>query len=615
MASELMIPTADEAAAQVRKTETGNFPPGTFSCNVVFHTLFDLYQRAATSPGQVARTLEATVLHNFAVSNRPGIFVYKDESGAIFYMELKARGNGIDSDGQVELMVYGLGDPGPSVTDQLRILLQRRLLLIAVDMLSNVLTKNPHFKWKSTDFGFLRSFEMEWKTLENNQNECSTKRRYYKFPSGTTDPCMVLLILRQNLCGSTFFHRLNDIDQSGHNPSPSITAPYGTDGANGTVLKMNQHEFSLYYNSAPSKLEPAFQGVSTLTEKGAEYCRLTGTGIAMIEFTLVKGNGEYVDEVAFAENPSPEDGSNDIHTDLRVEQLSSFPISREDKSVCARVTITDTALNRDALHDWICLTLNQALVAWVTERWLERSLLGIIRPSSVLSMGYVRLSNSEGSKRERAMNRLCPGLPILFTILDTSYDLPHSAFTSSEYTGITKSSSVASVALGLLQRCILGPLLDRKLLIFRKYPEETSLETVSDQVHVLRISRNEGPLPVCIRWADANQQKALVTSRPDLANSTSPIEDSPIDCPEYIFFYFVSERHKEIESIDVQLRLFREVIVHDGMSEKSASIDLLESIKEKHPEAFQLSIAFVFSVKRNGSRFWGYNWNPQVLNR
>ena len=74
-------------------------------------------------------------------------------------MHLQAKGNGLDTDGKVELLVHGVHEPGPSVTLQLRILLQRRLLLIAVDMLSSVLVKNPHFSWKLPDYEFIKTFE------------------------------------------------------------------------------------------------------------------------------------------------------------------------------------------------------------------------------------------------------------------------------------------------------------------------------------------------------------------------------------------------------------------------------------------------------------------------
>ena len=136
-------------------------------------------------------------------------------------------------------------------------------------MLSSVLTKNPHFKWKQADFLFLRSFDSEWRKLENEEIEenCCF---YYKFPNEVYDPCMVLLLFRQNLCGSTFFHRLNDISHDGSTPSPNISIS-GMKASGGVGLKMNNHDFSLYYNNAPSKLDPAFQGSNTLTEKGIEF--------------------------------------------------------------------------------------------------------------------------------------------------------------------------------------------------------------------------------------------------------------------------------------------------------------------------------------------------------
>ena len=81
-ASELLIPkdlmVVDEPEGDPLEQL---FRPGVFSCPVVFRTSFCLFHRCATNPGQVARKLEGTVLHSFAVSNRRNIFVYKDESG------------------------------------------------------------------------------------------------------------------------------------------------------------------------------------------------------------------------------------------------------------------------------------------------------------------------------------------------------------------------------------------------------------------------------------------------------------------------------------------------------------------------------------------------------
>ncbi|MGK3755215.1 MAG: hypothetical protein ACI8RD_007524, partial [Bacillariaceae sp.] len=453
--SNLLVPKPVQQLAESSGIESENemkenFTPGIFNCPVVFCKLFDLFHRAATNPGQVARTLEATVLHNFAVSNRSGIFVYKDETGAIFYMKIEPRGSGIDSDGMVELLVYGVKKPGPSVTEQLRVLLQRRLLLIGVDLLSSVLTKNPHFKWKQADFLFLKSFDNEWKKLEKEEVDKNNHCCYYKFPDGVFDPCMVLLLFRHNLCGSAFFHRLNDISQDGSTPSPSIVVRV-MPAPGGTTLRMNEHDFSLYYNNAPSKLDPAFQGVSTLTEKGADYCRKTGAGIAIIEFTLMNGNGNSADDLHFAEPASAAFSVYEVKKgDLRMQKCADIPSDSAGDSIFIRIKITDTALNRDALNDWICLTLNQALVAWVTEKLLQRSFHGLLRPIKEHRVGTSDL------KQKRFVDSLCPGLLASKCIFENSYDLPHPAITRFDNSGVIRSSSVATLALDLIENSILG---------------------------------------------------------------------------------------------------------------------------------------------------------------
>ncbi len=155
------------------------------------------------------------------------------------------------------------------------------------------------------------------------------------------------------------------------------------------------------------------------------------------------------------------------------------------------------------------------------------------------------------------------------------------------------------------------------MLNLRRSTNSTStllLEQLITQVHVIRLSRSERPLSVRIRWGDSDRRKALVIVPLD-DGSTRTIEDLPIDCPEYVCFYSLSERDYTIDSIDNQLRLCREVIVHDKISEKSASIDLLESIKEKVPEAFLRTFAFILTVKRNIRQLWTYNWNPQIAKR
>ena len=615
--SKLLIPKPVQQSAESSGIECENelkekFIPGIFKCPIVFCKPFDLYHRAAANPGQVARTLEA-VLHNFAISNRPGIFVYKDETGAIFYMQIVPRESGIDSEGlgRVELLVYGIFTPGPSVTEQLRVLLQRRLLLIAVDMLSSVLTKNPHFKWKQPDFFFLRSFRNEWEKLEIEKIEKNDHCCYYKFPDGVNDPCMVLLLFRQNLCGSTFFHRLNDIGQDGSTPSPSIVV-HDMLESGGTALRMNEHDFSLYYNNAPSKLDPAFQGLSTLTEKGADYCRKTGAGIAIIEFTLLNGNRNSADDLHFAEPANATFNVSEVSVgDLRMQKCAQIPFNSAGDTIYVRIKITDTTLNRAVLNEWIFLTLNQALISWVTERFFERSFHGLLRP---LKEHKVRSSDL---KQKRLVDTLCPGLLAIKSIFESSHDLPHSTITKFDNSGVIRSSSIASLTLDLLENSILAPLMESGMLTHMDdgdFSKRSLLDKLKLNLCIIRISRSEKPHIVHLKQSTSDHKKTVV-SLSSINGIAKVVEDIPIDCPEYICFYALSERNRNIKSIDAQLRLYREILIHDGISETSESIQLLESGKARSPEAFIRSFAFILSVKRNVRRLWMYNWNPKLVKR
>ena len=612
--SKFLIPKLAQQPVKADDIEEGNlvtakFPPGIFKCPIVFCKLFGLYHRAATNPGQVARTLEATVLHNFAVSNRPGIFVYKDETGAIFYMKIEPRGSGIDSDGQVELLVYGVKKPGPSVTEQLSVLLQRRLLLIGVDMLSSVLTKNPHFKWKQADFLFLRSFDSEWKKLGDEEKDDKNCYYYCKFPDEVYDPCMALLLFRQNLCGSTFFHRLNDISQDGSTPSPTIGIS-GQLASGATGLKMNHHDFSLYYNNAPSKLDPAFQGSNTLTEKGADYCRKTGPGIAIVEFTLVDRDGNSADELYFAQPPCSMLNVPELPPgQARMQSFVEIPSNASVDSIYVRIKITDTALNRDILKEWLQLTLNQALIGWLSERMFERSYFGHLRPTEEPSI------DKFDTKQNMLVDALCPGLLAFKSTFESSCNLPHPCILKFETSGVIRSSAVATMTLDLLENCILAPLVENKMISIIEDDDcskQLFTERLRNNLKIIRLSRSARPNVAQMKW-QANGRKKAAVSISSKNRGLRKVEDSPVDCPEYICFFALAERDLNINSIDAQLRLYREVVIHDGISERSESIKILQSVKKQSPEAFMRSFGFILSVKRNSRRLWIYNWNPKLV--
>jgi hypothetical protein len=117
-----------------------------YFCPVQHTTAIPLHRRCA--PQQAILALETTILQNFIVSNRRGVFVYKDELENVFYMKLRwfRVADAKDSDRNphmIELSVYGCDEPGPSITDHLVCLLKKKLLTLTLDALSSLLKKNP----------------------------------------------------------------------------------------------------------------------------------------------------------------------------------------------------------------------------------------------------------------------------------------------------------------------------------------------------------------------------------------------------------------------------------------------------------------------------------------
>lgn len=326
---------------------------GYFGCPVQFRTHFELYHRCAAS--QVIPQLEATVLDSFAVSNRRGVFVYKDETGAIFYMRLNL--DKVGDDDIVELLVFGVDEPDSSVTQQLKRLLQKRLVSIAVDCLSLLLLKNPLFNWKPSDLQFVRSFEKGSRDLDQDEKPlCDDKDCIYEFPPCVNDPLMVLVYFRQNICGSTYFHRLHEATEEDSNrtkvASPDVNGEGATDS---TTVIFDEREFAFFFNSSPSGLDEQFQPYSTLTFKGAQYSRQVGTGIALVEINLLNGDGSPVKSLEVGASPSETESVVDFPmSSLRFRRVDLDGENEHETSPFRiRVKLISTSLNRQSLHNWI----------------------------------------------------------------------------------------------------------------------------------------------------------------------------------------------------------------------------------------------------------------------
>ena len=169
---------------------------GEFACTVKFQRSFFLFHRCSRKTAVMA--LESKVLHNFAVSNRRGLFVYKDEVDHVFYMRLTSFVNADGSEG-ILLLVHGAEMPGPSITTELCRLLERMLFSISLEALSSVLTKNPFYPLLPVDIAFVREFEFQWTAITDNYESILSapdhNERTYEFPDGV-DPMLVLMYFR-----------------------------------------------------------------------------------------------------------------------------------------------------------------------------------------------------------------------------------------------------------------------------------------------------------------------------------------------------------------------------------------------------------------------------------
>lgn len=616
-ASRFLIPPEEPTATENKNggsqeqldNESSLFYDGLFCCPVVYRTPFELFHRCATNPTKVARALEASVLHIFALSNRRKSYVYKDESGAVFYMSLSIIEGvdetdaltGTETEAQIELVVFGIDKPGPSVTVQLKKLLQKKLLSIAVDMLSAVVTKNPQYHWRQNDISFVRSYDRAWSELENDDStfDATDMIRTYAFPPSAYDPGMIILFFRQNICGSTFFHPLITTEwvAEARAETPAVA------GAN---LHFGDTDLVLYFNTAPSKLDSNFQSESTLTRRGAEFSRQTGSGIAIIELSFVTRDGTCLSDLTAAIPTKLVDGSLEASPEsLRFEDVSDDGLAAYpgDSQVFLQVRITDTALKRSVLHQWVKLSLDQVLTAWAVERQLERMQRNLFRPLSAI--GPADFYGTELARKEE-IEAICPGLPSLTGLLEYGEDIPHPAVLKLECTGVVRSSAVASVALELLERGVMDHL--------RSESKKFFIDNAA-QICIIRSSRSTRPRRVTLEYD--TQKNAVVRYVTEPKAESMVVKDSPIDCPEYTIFFHSADYMENRRDTGTKIpKLFEEVLI--GFTTKNAGDTMelfkpLAAFKRQNRSHFRRSFAFIFSIKRNRRVLLAYNWNAKLF--
>lgn len=195
----LLLPSDDYAADESCAPRgylaaTMQFVPGHFSCDVVWGTVIRVHSRLKMGPSMgVSRAIQAlrSVLNAFSVVNRKNMFVYQERATkAVYYLRLletscserpwegdalppslalsrsqepiyseeplgprspldMASSRGSDAarpvgqvDRHIQLLVHGVGQAGPEITDELVRVLRRRLDEATLDVITVMLVRN-----------------------------------------------------------------------------------------------------------------------------------------------------------------------------------------------------------------------------------------------------------------------------------------------------------------------------------------------------------------------------------------------------------------------------------------------------------------------------------------
>jgi len=354
-ASDLLIAPDNTVMERTEENDGNGFaltlPPGYFKCNISHEAFYELNRHCP--PSKALLDLEY-VLNSFAVSNRRGVFVYKDEEGNIFYMKFEPReGRDIFSDYGIAFFVYGIYPAGESITKQLDRLIKKKLMTLCIETISTELTKSQHFDLPQADVDFVKSFENTWRLLDNDHSRAA-EEEFYEFPIAVHDPVLVLLFFRQNISGSTFF---NFWRRNGNSTSPAIDASEEKAASesgvrSGVHFNFDHRDFSLCYNATQFQLNPGFQSVSTLTDTGKEFSRKAGTGMALIEIKLLDQNLAPIRDATVGRIPEQEFGVLKLLDSLHFRRLSTQDLTRNGQ-YCLSVRIFNTTLEVEPIYRWI----------------------------------------------------------------------------------------------------------------------------------------------------------------------------------------------------------------------------------------------------------------------
>ncbi|KAL7542994.1 hypothetical protein ACHAXR_012278 [Thalassiosira sp. AJA248-18] len=567
----------------------------TYSCPVQHTTTIPLHRRYA--PNQAILALETTILQNFIITNRRGLFVYKDEKDNVFYLKLNSfKVSGADETEQnphiIELLVFGCDNPGPSITDQLVCLLRRKLLTITLDALSSLLKKNPWFNLLTSDLAFIKNFSSALRELDHDNGPASPDRtRTYVLPPHVQDPLMLLLMFRQNICGSTFIQFLHH--ESSTDEGDTAEVEECADQLETLDWKPGMPEFHFYFNSSPSQLDPTYQPVTTLTERGRQYSRQAGSGIAIIEVNLQHGNNsECQIHVGRNENIINNKKLRLSKSDIGLQTDSP---SEHNEHFKIRVDIINTTVDINVIHKWVELSLSQVLAAWSIERHLDSSRLGLLC-SKPHKFSQYEGKTSEVSK-SISLNQALPGYQTVVDMMSIANDLPHPAIVCVQNKRMLRATVLANLTLELIE-AMFGSIVHKKKTF--------------EGIDVIRYTDKDGASIVNIAKEDSPKKCARV----NLPEKGKAIKDKPTDSPEYIVVFGLNGQSQKYLIDASQNLFFKEVSVQISTQQETTAFSrALSRIKNAKPSLFQRRLVFILSVSRSTRTLMTYNANPQIRSR
>ena len=249
-ASSLMIPEARKE--KNNRKVCLDYIDGCFKCDETFKSEYELNRH---QPDAIRRVISKLQPFGLALEDCQDFLVDKDDDGRIFYMKLRARSSEGNEVYKVEFVVYGLQQPGSSITDILNTRLRREFMTICTENISSILQKNERFNLSDTDVKFINGFQKMWGDENKYPNE-----KIYSFPSLIYDPVMVMVYFRQNIHASYYFKSSIDTD----NDEQHLRGPDEVDEGNGIKFCLNHREFNLFYIA--SKFEVGDNQISTLSE-------------------------------------------------------------------------------------------------------------------------------------------------------------------------------------------------------------------------------------------------------------------------------------------------------------------------------------------------------------